>query len=219
MTLSYTTQAQMARSLADMLSTEIQKAIQIRGACHMVFPGGNSPRPVLSYLQKRSIDWSLLYLYPSDERCVPVNDPERNDMLIEDFFFNKVPLPAENLRRMPAELGPDEGARKYNELLCTVPRFDIALLGMGPDGHTASLFPGNEALLLNEEAVPVFNAPKIPAERISLSVSRLTNSRERWFIVNDSQKKHIMDQVIKGEDFPIGRIQPTAWFVSVPEIV
>lgn len=209
----------MARSLADMLSVEIQKAIQARGACHMVFPGGNSPRLVLNYLQEKSIEWSSLYLYPSDERCVPVNDPERNDLLIEEFFFGKTALPTENLRRIPAELGADEGSRKFTELLSTIPSFDIALLGMGPDGHTASLFPDNEALLLSEDAVPVFNAPKVPAQRISLSVSRLANSRERWFIVNDQKKKNIMDQVMRGDDLPISRIQPTAWFVSEPQIV
>lgn len=204
----------MARSLAAMLSEEIKKAIRARGICHMVFPGGNSPRLVLSYLRESAIDWSLLYLYPSDERCLPVNDPERNDLLIEDFFFDKVALPKENLRRIPAELGPDEGARIYTELLSEVPQFDITLLGMGSDGHTASLFPDNQALLHIEDAVPVFNAPKIPTHRITLSVSRLVNSRERWIIVNDKAKKNIMNQVKRGEDLPISRIKPTAWFVS-----
>lgn len=131
----------LARVLADDLVQHIRTAVAARGVCHCVFPGGRSPRRVLELLREQDLPWKALHLYPSDERCVPLGDSERNDRLIAELFLGQVPLPPTHLHSIPAELGPEEGATWFSQLLAQTPPFDIALLGVGPDGHTASLFP------------------------------------------------------------------------------
>jgi 6-phosphogluconolactonase len=203
----------LAEDLADALAEQIIAAVADRGFCHMVFPGGRSPRQVLERLREQDIPWGALHLYPSDERCVPVGNPERNDRLVDELLFNHVSLPPENLHRIPAELGPEEGALRYSDLLDKTPRFDIVLLGMGLDGHTASLFPNHPALRDMRQAVPVWNAPKPPSLRVSIGLKRLTDALTRLVIVLGNGKYKLMNSLESLSDTPVVLIQPTAWFV------
>lgn len=205
---------EMAVDMVIELAQIIQESITRQGICHLVFPGGRSPRRILELLREQKLTWASLHLYPGDERCVPIGDPERNDRLIDELLLTQVPLPPENLHRIHAELGPEEGARLYNQLLAQTPRFDIALLGIGLDGHTASLFPGNPALNDTRPAVAVYNAPKPPSERVSIGLSHLRKARERWVIVTGNEKQELMMRIQHGEEFPITLVHPTRWFID-----
>ena len=179
----------------------------------MVFPGGNSPWPIFEKLRHANLPWSKLKLYPSDERCVPLGSKERNDRMIDELLIESNVLPEKNLYRIPAELGPDVGAKLYHQLLSNVPQFDLVLLGMGPDGHTASLFPGH-VHPDNKNACPVYNAPKLPLERVTMSLDRLKRSHERWVIISGDEKKNITKQIKRGVIMPITQINPTRYFLE-----
>ncbi|MBU0545448.1 MAG: 6-phosphogluconolactonase [Proteobacteria bacterium] len=208
----------LAEVLADELRQLIRAAITDRGVCHMVFPGGLSPYRVLERLREKDLPWNALHLYPSDERCVPLGDPERNDRLIDELLLNHVPLSTENLHRIPAELGPEEGALHYSQLLERTSNFDIALLGMGADGHTASLFPDNPALYDNRQAVPVFNAPKPPLSRVSIGLKRLTEAHNRLVIITGADKIRFLDSFNSMKATPVELIKPTALYIHKPNL-
>lgn len=204
----------LACTLADDLAQYIRAAVAARSECHFVFPGGRSTRRVLELMRGYDLPWQSLHLYPSDERCVPVGDPERNDRLIDELLVDQWILPSENLHRIPAELGPEMGATQFSRLLSMTPPFDIAFLGAGPDGHTASLFPGHPALSDDHPAVPVRDAPKPPPDRVSIGFARLQAARERWVIVTGVEKRDLMTRVQRGDDLPVTRLQPTVWFMD-----
>lgn len=200
--------------VADELAYLIQTVVLNRGICHMVFPGGRSPRGVFEILTRKTLPWSALHLYPSDERCVPQGSSDRNDVLIDELLLSDVHFPEKNLHRIPAELGAEEGAHRYNELLSHVPRFDIAFLGVGEDGHTASLFPGSSTLEDERTVVPVFGSPKPPTDRVSIGLARLREAHERWVVVAGLEKKNILSQMSLRNDLPVNRILPTRLFVD-----
>ncbi len=212
--LVFPDQETLAHTLADALEQQICASVVARGACRLVFPGGRSPRRVFELLRERNMPWQALHFYPSDERCVPVGDPQRNDRIIEEVFLREVPLPLENLHSIPAELGPEDGAAWFSQLLLRTPPFDIVLLGVGPDGHTASLFPESPALRDDRAAVPVFNAPKPPSERVSIGMRRLRDASERLVIVTGNEKKVLIARLESGEKFPVTQVHPTKWFVE-----
>jgi 6-phosphogluconolactonase len=111
---------------------------------------------------------------------------------------------------IPAELGPTEGARRYAALLAGVPSFDLVLLGLGEDGHTASLFPGDETGFARDapDAVPVFAAPKPPPQRVSLSADRLGRTRHLFFLVAGADKATVLSRWRAGASIPAARIEP-----------
>lgn len=205
----------LAASLANELAQLIRATVANRGVCHMVFPGGGSPRRTLELLSKQDLPWVSLHLYPSDERCVPADDDYRNDRLIEELVIKRGMLPPENLHRIPAELGPEEGALQYSQLLDHLPQFDIALLGMGSDGHTASLFPKHPGLTDQRSVIPVCNAPKPPPERVSIGLHRLLTAHNRWVMAMGGDKQDALDSAYRGDDLPVTQVKPTAFFVDL----
>mgnify|MGYP005825832027 FL=1 len=129
--------------------------------------------------------------------------------MAREAWLNHVPVPADQIHDIPAELGPVEGAKAYAETLKGVGDFDLVLLGLGEDGHTASLFPGH---IWDDsvDAFPVFNSPKPPAERISISARRLSQAREVIFLVTGAGKQEAVDNWRKGVTIPATVIRPEA---------
>ncbi|PKN70937.1 MAG: 6-phosphogluconolactonase [Deltaproteobacteria bacterium HGW-Deltaproteobacteria-12] len=211
--LFYPHSEQLASALADELARLILMVVDARAVCHMVFPGGRSPYMVLEKLRGIDLPWKSLHLYPSDERCVPPGDAARNDRLIDELLLGQVSLPAENLHRIPAELGPEEGAFRYSQLLKKTARFDIALLGMGPDGHIASLFPNHPAIYDSREAVPVLNAPKPPSSRISIGLQRLKQSLNRLVVVIGDDKLPLLNSWGSLRGTPVALIEPNVFYI------
>ena len=167
----------VAQAAADYLFQQIKICVAKKGLCHVVLPGGSTPARCLELLAEKSLPWKNIHWYPGDERCYPVGHAERNDTMISAKLFSQQKNAGKNFHPIPAELGSEQGARAYAVLIDTI-GIDIVVLGMGEDGHTASLFPGNIALGDKRSAVPVYDAPKPPSERISISLNTLKNAGE-----------------------------------------
>jgi 6-phosphogluconolactonase len=193
------------------LATAAQ-AIQQRGQFHLVLSGGNTPRGVYHNLSQARADWSAWHIYFGDERCMPPTDPARNSHMVAEVWLDRVPVPALQVHVIPSESGALEAARKYAETLCAVDDFDLVLLGLGEDGHTASLFPGHEwgAAPGSPDTLAVLDAPKPPAQRVSLSAARLSRARQVIFLVSGERKHKAVAEWRAGKNIPARSIMPVA---------
>ena len=194
------------------LLASAEQAIQERGQFHIVLAGGNTPREIYHALCTAKTDWSLWHIYFGDERCLPPLDPARNSRMAQEGWLNNVPIPARQLHVIAGELGANEAARQYSVALRAVGDFDLVLLGLGEDGHTASLFPGHEwgSAPGSPDTLAVFDAPKPPQQRVSLSAARLSRARQVIFLVSGESKRRAMETWRAGEDIPARAIRPAA---------
>jgi 6-phosphogluconolactonase len=193
------------------LASAVQ-AIYQRGQFHLVLAGGNTPRGIYRGLCSAHTDWSAWHIYFGDERCVPPTDPARNSHMAAEAWLGHVPIPALQVHVIPGELGAIEAARNYAETLRSVGDFDLVLLGLGEDGHTASLFPDHEwgAAPGALDTLAVYDAPKPPPQRVSLSAARLSRARQVIFLVNGESKHKAVAEWRAGNDIPARAITPAA---------
>ena len=215
----YADSESVAQAAADYLFQQIKNCVAEKGLCHVVLPGGSTPARCLELLAEKPLPWKNIHWYPGDERCYPIGHAERNDTMIRDkLLSHQAKLShngaSENFHPIPAELGPEQGAEKYSALLDATGSMDIVVLGMGEDGHTASLFPGNAALENKQSAVPVFDAPKPPSERISIGLNTLKNSAECIVIATGAGKREALLKIKEGEALPVGLVEPDVCFVD-----
>ncbi|MCW8935100.1 MAG: 6-phosphogluconolactonase [Gammaproteobacteria bacterium] len=204
----------VAQAAADYIFQKINECVDKKGHCHVVLPGGSTPARCLEILSKESLPWESIHWYPGDERCYPVGHIERNDGMIRAKLFSQQTKYENSFHPIPAELGPEVGAKSYEVLLKDINTMDIVILGMGEDGHTASLFPANPALEDKRSVVPVYNAPKAPDERVSLGLSILGNAGECIVIATGENKKEALEKIKKGIQLPVSRVEPDVWFVD-----
>jgi 6-phosphogluconolactonase len=182
-------------------------AIAKYGSFLIVLAGGSTPKSVYELLSKEQADWAHWHIYHNDDRCLPADHPERNSLMARQAWLSHVAIPQDQIHDIPAELGNIEGAKAYAKTLEGVRTFDIVLLGLGEDGHTASLFP-NQAADNSADVVPVFDAPKPPANRITMSQKRLSNAYEVLFLVTGAGKQQAVDAWRKGVEIPATLIKP-----------
>lgn len=199
-----------------LIESEAATAIANRGQFILALSGGNTPRPVYEALAKREQQWDRWIFTFGDERCVPPDDIQSNYRMAKESLFDHAPIPADNILRIPAELDPAIAAGKYEELLRArahkheIFRHDLLLLGMGDDGHTASLFPGTEALKETERWVVSNFVPKFDTHRITLTYPVLDASRHVCFLVNSKGKDGILEEVFSGKsNYPSAAVKPT----------
>jgi 6-phosphogluconolactonase len=197
-----------------------REAIARRGTFHIVLAGGNTPRSLYEKLRAVEADWSAWHVYYGDERCLPPDDPERNSFMADAAWLNHVAIPRRQIHPIPAERGAAEAARAYAALLREVDVFDLVLLGLGEDGHTASLFPGHDWGLGPEApaVLAVQDAPKPPPERVSLGAARLSRARHVMFLVTGEAKRRALADWRAGKPIPARAITPPdgvdIWFES-----
>jgi 6-phosphogluconolactonase len=196
------------------------RAIKQHGRFRFVLAGGNTPRGVYRMLRGANTDWSRWQIYFGDERCLPADDPERNSRSADDTWLDHVAIPKDNVHAIPAELGADAAALAYARTLEDLDNFDLVLLGLGEDGHTASLFPGHDCGIAADapDVLPVFGAPKPPAQRVSLSTARLSRSSEVLFLIEGESKRNAVTRWHAGEQLPATAIRPTAGVDVLVEI-
>ena len=205
-----------ASALASAASARVvdaaSRAIRARGAFIVVLAGGNTPRAAYELLRRADADWAKWHVYFGDERCAPRDDPQRNSRMAEAAWLAHVAVPTAQVHEIDGELGAAQAARRAAQTLAGVPEFDLVLLGLGEDGHTASLFPGHEvgAAVTAPDALAVFDAPKPPPERVSLSAHRLGRSREVVFLVAGEEKRPAVERWRRGDDIPASAIAPPA---------
>lgn len=186
------------------------EATSQRGAFHVVLSGGNTPRPLYERLSTLDAQWSAWHVYFGDERCLPADHPERNSAMAFSAWLDRVPIPRGQIHPIPAERGPHAAARSYGELLWGVAQFDLVLLGLGEDGHTASLFPGADWGVQPGAAatLAVEQAPKPPAQRVTLSAWRLGQTREAMVLVCGAAKHEALVAWQTGKDLPVAAVRP-----------
>jgi 6-phosphogluconolactonase len=206
--------AEAAAACAEHLARCITAVLETRALCHVALPGGGTPAACLSRLAEQPLPWARVHWYLGDERCLPPGDADRNDRMIEQQLWSAIAAAADTIHRIPAELGAEPAARHYAELIDALDRLDIVLLGLGEDGHTASLFPDNPALDDTRSVVPVHHAPKPPPERVSLGITTLGSAAERVVLATGPGKRDAINQVKAGAPLPINRIGPLHWFVD-----
>jgi 6-phosphogluconolactonase len=205
-----------AGALERRATTEIlqaaQRAIARAGAFHLVLAGGGTPRRIYHALSLSGADWSRWHVYYGDERCLPPDDSERNSRMAADAWLDLVPIPPLQIHSVPAELGAAAAANAYAQTLAGLGEFDLVLLGLGEDGHTASLFPGHKWGIEADapDVLAVFNAPKPPAERVSLSAHRLAATHQAIFLVSGTGKHAAVAAWRGGTAIPAAAITPAA---------
>ncbi|MDO9141893.1 MAG: 6-phosphogluconolactonase [Methylobacter sp.] len=182
-------------------------AIAERGKFKLVLAGGSTPEKVYRLLAESKADWANWHIYYGDERCLPADHPDRNSLMASQVLLDKVAIPAAQIFTMSAELGPEVGADRYQLAVSKAGMFDMVLLGMGEDGHTASLFPGHQHPQ-DELVHAVYNSPKPPPERISISAKALGNTRELIFLITGANKQDAVQQWRSGADLPVAAIVP-----------
>lgn len=203
-----------AESAARFLAQRIKQTLATKADCLIALPGGNTPVQCLQMLADMDLPWPQCHWFLGDERCYPIKHPERNDSMIRTSFLNRINAEEDHFHPIPAELGAEQAALQYSQLLESYGPLDIVFLGMGEDGHTASLFPDNPALNSDKTAVAVYGAPKAPEQRISLSRTTLQSARIRMVLVTGAGKQSVIEKVKKGIALPINTIGDIHWFLD-----
>ncbi len=205
-------EAALQLAALEFILTSAEKSILERGQFHLVLAGGETPRGIYQRLASAQTDWSAWHIYFGDERCLPPMDSARNSRMAAQIWLDSVPIPARQLHTIPAELGADRASRRYAATLHTVGEFDLVLLGLGEDGHTASLFPGHEwgTTPGSPDTLAVIDAPKPPPQRVSLSAARLSRARQVLFLVSGEAKHRAVSDWRAGIALPAAAIKPAA---------
>jgi len=206
----YADSVKLAEAVTRSTVEQSEHAIRERGAFLMVLAGGSTPAAIYSLLSRTDCNWEKWHIYFGDERCLPRGSADRNDSMARELWLDRVGIPADQIHPIPAELGAQAGAEAYAETLAGVGEFDLTLLGMGEDGHTASLFPGDPAGASPQapDALAVSDAPKPPPQRISLSANRLARSGNVKVLVTGAGKKEAVMRLRAGDDIPIRAVCP-----------
>ena len=191
---------------------EAEKAIAARGIFRIALSGGNTPRPVYAALAALDLPWSRWEISFGDERCVPPDDSQSNFRMAREAWFEPARVPESSILRMEGESDPDAAAKKYeDELLARATPYvhDLVLLGMGDDGHTASLFPGTAALAVRDRLVVANFVPKFSTHRLTFTYPLLNAARHICFLVSSPGKEAVLQGVLAGKpEYPSAAVAP-----------
>ena len=208
-----------ADALADEAARRIEAvAVGARpdGPATVALAGGSTPKVAYRHLSARPVPWARLRLFYGDERCVPPDDPGSNHRMVCEEWLDRVPLPPGNVHRIPGELEPEEAARRAEGDLrrsfgtAGVPRLDLVILGIGADGHTASLFPGGPELEVADRLMVPVHRPGLPQPwRVSMTLPVLNAARRVLFLAADGAKADVVARAVAGDPaIPAGRVRP-----------
>ncbi|MEM9260292.1 MAG: 6-phosphogluconolactonase [Bacteroidota bacterium] len=220
----------VAKQFADFLVDQLN---QRTGPFTLALSGGSTPKLLFKLLAndyREDIDWSRLVLFWGDERCVPHTDPDSNYGLTRELLLNSVPIPAENIHPVNTALAPQAAAADYAQLLEQyvvkgdngLPVFDLIMLGMGDDGHTASIFPHESEFLTSEQLTEVATHPISGQKRVTFTGPVINNAWVVAFLVTGHGKTARVAQILNKEhhyqNFPAAHIAPQAgelhWFMD-----
>ena len=219
-----TTPQELFAAAAEEVVHAANQAVTERGRFTIALSGGSTPKNLFNLLAtnaKSSLPWDRTFFFWGDERHVGPTDPDSNYRMADEAMLSKVPVPAGNVFRIPAE-NPDAAAaaqayeqtlRKFFQMETGIPKFDLILLGMGPDGHTASLFPGTAALQEKSRLVVANWVDKLKTHRLSFTLPMLNAAREVAFLVSGVDKAPVLKIVLEddapGEQYPSKLVRPT----------
>lgn len=212
----------LADGVAGMVSELLTSSADRHGNASFVLSGGGTPRRVYDILgseeQRGRVPWSRVQIFWGDERCVGPNLPDSNYRMAYEAFLQKVAIPPANIHRIQGEKPPQEAARLYEAEIRQAlqvregefPRFTVLLLGLGPDGHTASLFPGTLALQERKRIVTEVYVESLKASRITLTIPAINNSVNVLFLVSGRSKSEMLGRILldEGPLYPAQFIDP-----------
>jgi 6-phosphogluconolactonase len=220
-----TTPQELFAAAAETVAQLAAEAVEDRDRFTIALSGGSTPKNLFTLLAtnaRTSLPWDRMFFFWSDERHVPPTDPDSNYRMADEAMLSKVPVPAENVFRFQAE-NPDAAAvaeayeetiRKFFQQESGIPSFDLILLGMGPDGHTASLFPGTDALQEKSRLVAANWVEKLKTSRLTFTLPLLNAARNVMFLVSGTDKaamlKTVLEEDVPGEQYPAKLVRPTA---------
>jgi 6-phosphogluconolactonase len=214
-----------AADAGDFILDQAHKAIGERNEFRIALSGGNTPRPVYARLATIAHDlpWDLVRITFSDERCVPPDDPESNFRMAWETLLAPAGVPEKSILRMRGEIDPEIAAQQYEEHLDfmarqrsePIYRHDLILLGLGDDGHTASLFPGTAALEETTRRVVANFVPKLNAWRLTFTFPLIDQARHVLFLVGATKSPRLIEGVLEGDrQLPSARVDPLAGDVT-----
>lgn len=216
----------LTRAAAVFFVAKARAALQANRRFSVALSGGSTPRALYQLLAETPLVWQNIHLFWGDERCVPPDHADSNYRMTAESLLTRIAIPPENVHRIPGELPPEEAALRYEDELQTyfgaAPRFDLVLLGMGDDGHTASLFPGSPALAesVRWAVAAEHSAPPPPlVSRVTLTFGVFNAARQVIFLVSGAGKAARLAEIRRGEgSLPAARIQPASgellWLVE-----
>ena len=204
------------------------------GQFTVALSGGSTPKSLYHLLTgpaySERVPWHKVHFFWGDERCVPPDHPESNYGMAKAALLSKVLIPEENVHRMAGEKEPQIAAAEYEKTLIEFfnlkpgewPRFDLMLMGIGEDGHTASLFPESEALENREKLVVATYVEKLKAYRLTLTLPVINHAANSWFLVAGASKATVVSRILKADPasspFPAARVAPVdgrlIWFIT-----
>lgn len=231
----FPTSQELGRAAATYVVELSQKAVEAQGRFTVALSGGSLPKilcpPLAAEPLKSQVKWAAWHVFWVDERCVPLGHPDSNYRLALEYLFKHVDIPTQQIYPINDTLSADQAAKAYQDKLQQLfqpaadqfPSFDLILLGMGEDGHTASLFPDHP--LLNESkqwVAPIFNSPKPPPERITLTLPVINHAQNVAFLVTGAGKIDALSHIFQTESLPnklpAQMVQPgdgqLRWFVD-----
>ncbi len=210
----------LSRAAARLFKAIADTSIDRKGSCRAAISGGSTPKKLFSLFAAeygKNIAWKNVYIFWADERCVPEGEDESNYKHADMLWISKVSIPKTNIYRIQGDNDPEEEAQRYEQSMKKafntqdIPLFDVILLGMGGDGHTASLFPESESLAEDSRLViPVYDK-KLKHNRITMTLPVLNNARHIMFLISGRSKARVLSEIIEDPDkkqhYPAGMIQ------------
>jgi len=212
--------ANLVGDASDFILRVADEALRERGEFRIALSGGNTPRPVYrDVAQRGSLDWSKVMITFGDERCVPPDDEQSNYRMAWESLLSHIDIPDRCVLRMRGELEPEVAAKQYESQLDSlatertekVYQHDLILLGIGEDGHTASLFPETKALTETKRRVVANFVPKMEAWRLTFTLPLINEARRVCFLADASKHAELIEAVLAGDtQYPSARVQPTS---------
>src|SRR5438132_10159560 len=210
---------------ADFILAQAQHALGERNEFRIALSGGNTPRPVYTRLAAigRDLPWDLIRITFGDERCVPPDDAESNFRMARETLLAPAAVPEQSILRLRGELDPQTAAQEYQDHLDVIAtergepiyRHDLILLGLGDDGHTASLFPETAALTENVRRVVANFVPKFNVWRLTFTFPIINHARQVCFLVNAAKQAKLIERVLEGDSkYPASRVNPSSGDVT-----
>ena len=224
----------LSRAALEQLLRDLRESIAQRGRGAIALSGGHTPEKMYALWAatekyRNETDWNRVHLFWGDERYVPQDDPLSNYRMTSEALLAQVPIPAANVHAAPTNLPtPEKAAEVYDQELrkffgAAAPAFDVTLLGLGPEGHTASLFPDSPALLEKSRWIVPVQVAAVPPNRLTFTLPVLNSSRNTYFLVAGENKRPILSALraepeTRPSAYPAGRIRPTdgrvLWFLD-----
>ena len=210
---------------ADFIVDQAHKAIGERNEFRIALSGGNTPRPVYTRLAMGAYDlpWELIRITFGDERCVPPDDPQSNFRMVRETLFVPAGVPDKSIARMRGEIDPQIAASEYEDNLDVLAaqrgeqiyQHDLILLGLGEDGHTASLFPDTAGLEEKQRKVIANFVPQLNSWRLTFTFPLINHACQICFLVDAKTKSHLIERVLEGEpQLPVSRVKPVTGDVT-----